>query len=385
MNVKPSASTLLEKGVDLKRQITLIELVLRKLNFGYQNAKLLEILDLVSNQSGGLSLQNKALLLYGNEFGLYSLDHAFNFKASKSFPIEGKSFKSKGSNQGIVSYDSSELISLILARLLITFNSTHANDHFVWIFQKLKTGDQTASYQFWILTILLKSLSDNLCWDFLQTEDLQKEKLIDEYLVIPLLSFFNSMKSSDNVEMIVSIFDIIVEKFPELFKTHFRSLIDILVGWSIDPTISEPLRRALCAKISSYQVGWSSNLDYAVNFTNNLVYDIEQYFDISLDPQIDPTEHKVQINSLLDRSTEVDCIGQTIVAILTGIITTAFSLEISPQIHFFQSFEFSIQWYLKVMSLIALSHKFETWFSLGILLIYVKLILYSIRFALNIV
>ena len=168
-----------------------------------------------------------------------------------------------------------------------------------------------------------------------------------------------------NVDLVISIFDAIEKYYPNIFKVHFSSLIDILVGWSIDTTVSEKLRTLLVQKISGYRGCWGDNLDYGLNFINNLVYDIEQLFNISLDPQLDPSDHKKSITFLVENPAEVDCIGKTLNSIMSGIISSSFSLEVTPQIHFFQSLEISIQWYLELMTIITFCHQFESWFSLG--------------------
>lgn len=408
-----------------KRQIALVDLILRKRKFGPNNNRLLELLNMISEDPLSFSHQNRNLLLKGSAASgsstftsassntLMALDRVF-LELSRDEEDEDFSYNlpSSSSSKRTKSYSSSatttstskppttsahELVVLILARLSLTYpiaNSSNLNNgnlhlnvpvanHIQWAFQKLSDQHASTQYQVWILRVIEAMFKDELVAAYLVKELADHEHTVQEFLLTPLLAHFNTAIASANVLVILSILDSIESKFPSCFCSHYTSIVDIFIGWCIDPSVPVPLRQSMLDRISfNYLSFWKSHFSYGVSFIKNLVFDLEQLFGLSLDPTVHlgdgiaALKKQNNVKILSHHPLEVDCIGKAINAILNGIIKSLFSLSSSTndpeasriELKTFKSLELAIQWYLDVLTLVSLSHfTNESWILLGTL------------------
>jgi hypothetical protein len=55
-----------------------------------------------------------------------------------------------------------------------------------------------------------------------------------------------------------------------------KDIIDLLVGWSMDPDLSDSKRAKIMASYTKFGVYWASYLPFAINFLSHFLSDMQE-------------------------------------------------------------------------------------------------------------
>ena len=84
-----------------------------------------------------------------------------------------------------------------------------------------------------------------------------------------------SLQSHLLVAPIVEVLQTIGARFPAVFSPVFKDVVDLMLGWSLDPNIPAPSRLQISSSFSEFRHLWTENLVFTESLLNKFVLDIE--------------------------------------------------------------------------------------------------------------
>ncbi|KAL7335617.1 hypothetical protein PS15p_201064 [Mucor circinelloides] len=94
-------------------------------------------------------------------------------------------------------------------------------------------------------------------------------------ILASLISFLDTMNSSDYLLTVVEILVYFSENYQNIFGQRFNDIIDLLVGWNMDPELSESKRAAIVSSYSKFSIFWAGYLPFAVELLNHFLTDMQ--------------------------------------------------------------------------------------------------------------
>lgn len=172
-----------------------------------------------------------------------------------------------------------------------------------------------------------------------------------------VIEFLNTTRSSKHLAVLLDLLELFKARNPSLFQYYFARIIDILVGWCIDPGLPKPILEKLLNALTDYWPFWMANIDHGIDLISNLCYDLEQDYGICVEPG------KPE-NTVASRKTVEDLtllILQTCTAVTKGLIMAAFptinsqtSYSIASNLPLQQRFRIAVKWLIKIASTLGL-------------------------------
>ncbi|CAG8478500.1 7348_t:CDS:10 [Funneliformis caledonium] len=180
---------------------------------------------------------------------------------------------------------------------LIAFNlNNEINTYFRWLLERLQIANTNSierekERKFWILFSLKEVLSRNVSGTSSQNTLISGP--FQQYipgLLQDLESLLDSMDSSDFFPGILEVLEKIAEKYPQEFGDRFKDVIDLLVGWYIDISVSNSLHSLIADTFKKLRPFWSQYLNFAYELMNHFLADMEVLSGVTVSqegPQID--------------------------------------------------------------------------------------------------
>jgi hypothetical protein len=84
-----------------------------------------------------------------------------------------------------------------------------------------------------------------------------------------------SLQSHQLVAPIVEVLQTIGTRFPSVFSPVFKDVVDLMLGWSLDPNIPAPSRLQISSSFSEFRQLWIENIVFTESLLNKFVMDIE--------------------------------------------------------------------------------------------------------------
>ena len=160
----------------------------------------------------------------------------------------------------------SQRTTLGLARIGASLGS-EAQDFFAWAcagVNKQATQDPV------MLSVLLAVIS--------QTMRLGQQDAVKPFAMEVVKELVNLLETVEHYQMVIPIIvnlQQIARLFPLVVSGVFKDIIDLLVGWSLDPIVPERARQQITTTFANFEEHWSEHLDFAEALLSKLVDDLE--------------------------------------------------------------------------------------------------------------
>jgi len=93
-----------------------------------------------------------------------------------------------------------------------------------------------------------------------------------------------TLDESQNFDFLPSLIELVLflsEKYPDAFKHQFCDVMDILIGWRLDPSIPEHITVLITDTFMKLHSYWEQNLPFAVDMISKLLQDMFRLVDKS--------------------------------------------------------------------------------------------------------
>ncbi|KAJ3170439.1 Serine/threonine-protein kinase smg1 [Geranomyces variabilis] len=159
-----------------------------------------------------------------------------------------------------------------------------------WIFESMsstvagsKSKDADKDLRNWLLTALKEFVDATSS----QPARLHKEIQIALATILhQMQAFVDTMDSADYMPKTLDLFQIIAEIAPEQFSASFKDVVDLLVGWSIDPTLPKNVAALIFDTFKKLWCFWMPHIGFALELSRHLLGDIEASVKLSCEPRI---------------------------------------------------------------------------------------------------
>uniref|UniRef100_A0A915JAL8 Uncharacterized protein n=1 Tax=Romanomermis culicivorax TaxID=13658 RepID=A0A915JAL8_ROMCU len=131
-----------------------------------------------------------------------------------------------------------------------------------------------------------------------------------ENLAAKILTHLKStLETSESHDLLMPIFDVILSiacNYPNLFVPHFKDIVDILMGWYVDPDQSDKLLDQLDRTLHKLQNFWLGDLSFTFTLMSQFLEDAER--DIQELKQRKIVTRKSDVCSLKNIVAKVSCL-----------------------------------------------------------------------------
>ncbi|KAF0561158.1 Serine/threonine-protein kinase SMG1 [Gigaspora margarita] len=186
-------------------------------------------------------------------------------------------------------------VTKCLAQTALLMNND-INNYFRWIFERLQASDSSSKERekerkLWLLTSLREVFVRNQFASSSQT--ISSSGPLQQFIpnvLHDLESLLDSMDSSDCFPGILEVLEKIAERYPTEFGERFQDIIDLLVGWYIDISVSDTLHSLIADTFKRLRSFWGKNLKFAYELLSHFLADMEVLSGVTVSqegPQID--------------------------------------------------------------------------------------------------
>ncbi|ORY80157.1 hypothetical protein LY90DRAFT_664604 [Neocallimastix californiae] len=157
---------------------------------------------------------------------------------------------------------------------------TYINDNiFNWIFSKLNgnksntslSKEQECEKRLWSLLCIEKIITSN-----------ENKNLLYNYVVKILNSLQNlldSVDTHDYLPIILSIIQTLSKDYPEIFDCKYEEIIDLLIGWYIDPQLPRKILKLIDKTFEVLRGYIGIHINFIIEILTNLLTDVETVFE----------------------------------------------------------------------------------------------------------
>ncbi|KAI9470908.1 MAG: hypothetical protein EXX96DRAFT_603026 [Benjaminiella poitrasii] len=143
----------------------------------------------------------------------------------------------------------------------------------VWQVQEYAHSDINKVYEWkkWLLRLLKQILADS------QADQYAYKKTLDlsPTILAGVISFLNTMDTQEYIPIILEILVYFSENYQNLFGQHFKDVIDLLIGWNMDPELSELKKSAIISSYSKFTNFWANYLPFGVELLGHFLNDMQ--------------------------------------------------------------------------------------------------------------
>ncbi|KAJ3152732.1 hypothetical protein HDU86_005487 [Geranomyces michiganensis] len=144
-----------------------------------------------------------------------------------------------------------------------------------------KSKDIDRDLNNWLLTVL-KEFVDAIPS---QPVRLHKEsQMAVAAILTQLQTFVDTMDSADYMPRTLDLFQMIAERASDQFSASFKDVVDLLVGWSIDPTLPKNVAALIFDTFKKLWRFWMPHIAFALELCRHLLGDIESAVKLSCEP-----------------------------------------------------------------------------------------------------
>ncbi|KAI8817446.1 uncharacterized protein EV422DRAFT_225192 [Fimicolochytrium jonesii] len=109
------------------------------------------------------------------------------------------------------------------------------------------------------------------------------EETISQILV-DMQTFLDMMESADFLPKSLDVFQIIAETFPDAFSVCFKDIVDLLVGWNIDPSLPKNVSALISDTLKKLWFFWAQHITFALELARHLLSDIQDTVQLRCEP-----------------------------------------------------------------------------------------------------
>ncbi|CEP17686.1 hypothetical protein [Parasitella parasitica] len=114
-------------------------------------------------------------------------------------------------------------------------------------------------------------LADSATDQFTYKQALEMSPMI----VAGIISFLDTMDSEEFLPLAIELLLYFSENYQSVFAQRFNDIIDLLVGWNMDPNLSEAKRAIVISSYSKFSLFWSGYLPFAVDLLHHFLTDMQ--------------------------------------------------------------------------------------------------------------
>jgi hypothetical protein len=85
-------------------------------------------------------------------------------------------------------------------------------------------------------------------------------------VTINIRTLLEDIQTPDLLIPLIEILQFVAENYPDMFRSHFQDVIDVLVGWRVDPTLPEVYANAITGSISISIISIDFDFDFDFEF-----------------------------------------------------------------------------------------------------------------------
>ncbi|TPX67125.1 hypothetical protein SpCBS45565_g04070 [Spizellomyces sp. 'palustris'] len=248
-----------------------------------------------------------------------------------------------------------------------------------WIFGRLlspstteTSKDMDMDTKSWLLFTLREFL------DLPANGPLQSTAWVAEHIgsiLTELQTFLDAMESPVYLPKTLDVIQIIAEKHPESFTNSFKDIVDLLVGWSIDPNIPKNNVSLIADTFKKLWPFWLQHIDFSLELARHLISDIEGLVQVHCNPRATQVPHP-DADILKDRSHRLPQSAITLMrcfhAVMYVITFAGFpSLNaecrtpLPFQANAYESYLLLVQWCLELIVAVGRKYEDRGWLSQG--------------------
>lgn len=141
------------------------------------------------------------------------------------------------------------------------------NDYFVWLiesYEKCSANDLKGLY--------MEALSATYKCE----SGRRKLEKLTEKMLNDLQKYLENSESSDILLPIIDTITTISTTYPDLFDSHFKDIVDILMGWYIDPEQTEKFLDEVDRGLSKLQPFWLQDMNFTFTLMSQFLEDAEK-------------------------------------------------------------------------------------------------------------
>ncbi|KAI8897600.1 hypothetical protein BC833DRAFT_36026 [Globomyces pollinis-pini] len=184
--------------------------------------------------------------------------------------------------------------------------------------------------------------------------------------MVNILNYLNGLHSTtDNFPKLMHILNYISTNHPSAFQSLFEQLVDILIGWAVDPLTPKSTQTLVFENLPSYWMYWLQHVDYGVSLLENLLNDLQNALGIDCHPENDDEIVKIDRDSI---PTIVFALLQSIHSVLYSILKASFSqlnelIEYSIQSNniYYSQLNNVMIWLLRIWNAISFDYTNREW------------------------
>ncbi|KAI9321568.1 hypothetical protein BX666DRAFT_2023684 [Dichotomocladium elegans] len=153
---------------------------------------------------------------------------------------------------------------------------------FMWIFGHLQqwedteTGtverNKTKEFKLWLLRLLRQTIidaaSDHCCEGQLHE--------LSARITAGVIAFLDAMDSPDYLPDVLQVLVALANCCPLAFSNNFQDIIDLLVGWHIDPTLPEQRKSSISDSYVTFRAFWENRLPFAFELLQHFLSDMQE-------------------------------------------------------------------------------------------------------------
>ncbi|KAI8353363.1 hypothetical protein BD560DRAFT_357697 [Blakeslea trispora] len=147
-----------------------------------------------------------------------------------------------------------------------------------WIFDRLAYSSPTTvndnregEWKKWLLRLLKQVLIESAENQYTYKQTMEMSPMI----LAGVTSFLDMMESSDYLPIIVDILLYFSEHYRPLFAQRFKDIIDLFVGWNMDPELSDQKRAIILESYTKFGIYWVNCLPFAIELLTHFLSDIK--------------------------------------------------------------------------------------------------------------
>jgi hypothetical protein len=121
----------------------------------------------------------------------------------------------------------------------------------------------------------------NFSLQFLQVADATSLTSFAQMVSINVQATLDENQNFDQLPSLIELVLFLSEKYPDAFKHQFCDVMDILIGWRLDPSIPEHTTVLITDTFFKLRSYWEQNLTFAVDMISKLLQDMFRLVDKS--------------------------------------------------------------------------------------------------------
>ncbi|KAJ3186873.1 Serine/threonine-protein kinase smg1 [Gaertneriomyces sp. JEL0708] len=188
-------------------------------------------------------------------------------------------------------------------------------------------------------------------------------------------TFMDLTNSPDLLPKVLDLLTVLAEKHPAQFSVCFTDVIDLLIGWSIDPTLPKSVAALISDLIKKLWPFWSQYLDFGIELTRHLLSDIENATGVHCDPLTSrsPLANGDSTRKKSSRlSATATALQRCFQCVLYAITFSSFPLlnetctnAMNPYSNTYSDFVHVVRWSLQILLLVGRKYEDRNWLRQG--------------------